>query len=113
MALDKTKITFVVPEKLQQDMRQQIILDDYGMRGKSRWIAEAIQHLLSMPDFADFVQYGDEMSGFQRVETILVTMNLKRDLDNAIIQVRRQHPALEGVQSCIIRTSILQRLIRS
>ena len=113
MENQKTKITFVVPEKLQHDMRQQIIADGYGMRGKSRWVAEAIIYLLSIPDLAEFVQYGDELHGFERAETIVVPRELKRDLDKAILTVRRTHPTLEGVQSRIIRTSILQRLIRS
>jgi hypothetical protein len=110
---DKVKITFVVPEKLQQDMRQQIITDGYSMRGKSHWVSEAITSLLAMPNFSDFVQFGDEMHGFEKAETIVVSPELKRTLDNAMITIRRDHPILEGVQSRIIRTSILQRLIRS
>ena len=113
MANSKVKITFVVPEKLQQDMRQQIIADGYGMRGKSRWISESIEHLLGLDDFVDFVRFGDEMHGFASTETIVVVPELKRQLDAAMVTVRRQFPALEGVQSIIIRTSILQRLIRS
>lgn len=110
---NKVKITFVVPEKLQQDMRQQIIADGFGMRGKSRWVAEAIEILLAMPNVSDLVQVGDEMHGFEKAETIVVPLDLKRTLDEAMIAIRRNHPALEGVQSRIIRTSILQRLIRS
>lgn len=110
---DKIKITFVVPQKLQQDMRQQIIADGYGMRGKSQWITEAIENLLKMQDYSNFVQYGNELHGFQKSETIVVLPKLKKALDQAIINIRQFHPTLEGVQSRIIRTSILQRLIRS
>lgn len=110
---DKVKITFVVPEKLQLDLRKQIIADGYGMRDKSRWISESIQSLLAMPNFSDFVQFSDEMHGFEKSETIVVTAELKRSLDLAMLTIRKKHPALEGVQSRIIRTSILQRLIRS
>lgn len=113
MASNNIKITFVVPEKLQQDLRRQIIADGYGMRGKSRWISEAIQQLLDLSDFPDFVQYSEEMSGFTCSETIVISPALKRALDGAILKVRLLHPTFEGVQSCIVRTSIIQRLIRS
>ena len=33
-------------------------------------------------------------------------------IDRAIIEVRRQYPAMEGVKSNLIRASIMQRLIR-
>ncbi len=35
-----------------------------------------------------------------------------KKLDQAIIKVRRQYPAMEGVKSNLIRASIMQRLIR-
>jgi len=110
---DKFKVTCVVPEKLQQDMRKQIITDGYSMREKSRWVTEAITQLLAMENFKDLVQYGDEMHHFQKMETFVIPSELKGQLDKAAIDIRRHYPLLEGVQSRVIRTSILQRLIRS
>jgi len=111
--MNKAKITFVVPEKLQQDLRKQIIADNYSMRDKSRWITEAINDLLALENYEDLVNFGDEFQGFQKLETIVVPLDIKRQMDTAIITIRRTYPALEGIQSRIIRTSILQRLIRS
>jgi len=110
---NKIKITFVVPESLQQEMRKQIIDDEYGLRGKSMWISEAILRLLSLKDYTDFVIIGNEMSDFNKTETIAVDKTLKRALDDAILETRKTYPILEGVQSRIIRTSIVQRLLRS
>jgi hypothetical protein len=59
------------------------------------------------------VQYSEEMHGFEKVETVVITVDLKKQLDEAVLTLRRQHPAAEGVQSSIIRTAILQRLLRS
>ncbi len=109
----KAKITFVVPQSLQQELRHKVINDGYGMRGKSKWVSEAIERLLQIDNYADLVYLGDEMKGFEKVETISIERSLKKTLDQAIHDIRKQHPLLEGVQSGIIRTSILQRLLRS
>lgn len=110
---DKIKITFVVPQSLQEELRRQVISDGYGMRGKSKWVGEAIENLLKLGSYPDLVTLGDEMKGFEKVETITVERTLKKALDHAIHDTRKQYPLLEGVQSRIIRTSIVQRLLRS
>lgn len=109
----KIKITFVVPQPLQHELRHKVINDGYGLRGKSKWVAEAIESLLQLDNHPDLVYLGDEMHGFGKVETISVDRSLKKTLDQAIHNIRKRHPLLEGVQSGIIRTSILQRLLRS
>lgn len=110
---DKVKITFVVPSTLQQELRQHVINDDYGLRGKSRWVSEAIERFLKLENYEDLVNLGNEMKGLEKVETITIEKSLKKSLNQAIHEVRIKHPLLEGVQSVIIRTSILQRLLRS
>jgi len=47
------------------------------------------------------------------VEYVVITRDFKKNLDNAVIQIRKQYPDLEGVQSGIVRTAIMQRLLRS
>lgn len=109
----KTKITFVVPENLQKELRQHVINDNYGLRGKSIWVAEAIIELLTMKNYIELVRYGDEMKGFEKVETVVLEWEMKKKLDDAIVAVRKEHPTLEGVQSRIVRTAIVQRLLHS
>lgn len=109
--MKKNKIAFVLPENLYNEMRQKIIADGYGLRGKSIWVEEAIEQLLKVHKYIDLVDINDEMRGFNKAETILVSMEMKRKLDNALIQVRQVYPAMNGVQSRIVRTAILQRLL--
>jgi hypothetical protein len=110
--ISKTKITLVVPAQLQNELRLRVAKDGYGLRGKSKWVSEAVQSLLIMNDFAKLVHYSEELHGFEKVETIVITTVLKQALDNAIVTTRQQFPTLEGVQSAIIRTAIMQRLLR-
>ena len=109
----KIKVTFVVPDVLQKECREQIIKDGYDMRGKSRWIAEGIEHLLKMRNFPELVNLSNEMKGFQKLESIVITKQLKKFMDEAVLHVRRFYPTLEGVQSSIMRTAMVQRLLRS
>ncbi len=109
----KAKITFVLPDNLQQEFREQIIKDGYDMRGKSRWISEGIASLLAMRNYPELVKLSNEMKGFEKVEYVVITRDFKKNLDNAVIQIRKQYPDLEGVQSGIVRTAIMQRLLRS
>jgi hypothetical protein len=109
----KAKITFVLPDNLQQEFREQVIKDGYDMRGKSRWIQEGIEYLLSMRNYPELVKLSDEMKGFEKVEYVVITRDFKNCMDKAVIEIRKLYPSLEGVQSGIVRTAIIQRLIRS
>lgn len=110
---EKVKISLVIPDTLQKEFRQQVIEDGYGMRGKSKWVAEAIDNLLQLENFIDLVKLGEELRGFEKLETIIVEKPIKKALDTAMLSIRKKYPDLEGVQSNIIRTSIMQRILRS
>ncbi|RDI41103.1 hypothetical protein [Aquicella lusitana] len=108
----KVKISFVLPEGLQKDLRERIVLDGYSLKGKSQWVAEAVEQLFQLDDFMDLVKVNDVMQGgFEKFESVLIDRKLKMQLDESVIQVRRKYPEIDGVQSRIMRTAILQRLL--
>ena len=109
----KAKITFVLPDVLQKECREQIVKDGYDMRGKSRWITEAIELLLGMRNYPELVYLSNQMKGFEKVESVVMTKDLKKFLDNSVIEIRKMYPAMEGVLSGIVRTAIMQRILRS
>lgn len=109
----KVKLTVVLPELLQKELQQKVIDDGYGMRGKSKWLEEAIKSFFAIENYISLVEIGNEMKGFSKLETFVVDRELKKALDKAVILVKEKHHLIEGVQSRIIRTSILQRLLRS
>jgi hypothetical protein len=109
--MKKNKIAFVLPEDLYNEMRQKIIADGYGLRGKSLWVEEAIEQLLKAHNYIELVDINDEMRGFSKAETIIVPVDMKFKLENALIKVRQAYPAMNGVQSRIVRTAIIQRLL--
>lgn len=109
----KFKISFVIPKNLQRDLCARVISDGYGLRGKSKWVSEAISRLLEIANYPELVSYSDEMQDFDKVENVVIDHATKSDLDQAIIAVRTKYPTIEGVKSRIVRTSILQRLLRT
>ena len=109
----KSKVTFAVPLSLKNEIREHVIKEGYGLRGKSKWVSEAVNNLLSLNDYPELVSYNDEMHGFDEIETIVLEYKLKLDLDKAILQIRKEYPTLEGVKSRIMRTAIMQKILRS
>lgn len=109
---ETTKITFVVPNSLAQELKEQVIKKGYGMRGKSKWISESIQQLLATSNYPELVNLGAELTGLKKTETIVISKDLKYLIDQAIVATRRLYPTLEGVQSGIVRTAIIQKLLR-
>lgn len=109
----KIRTTIRLPLSVRQAMHYQIIKDGYNLRGKSIWVSEAIESLLAMANFQEYVEIAHEMSNLTETEVIQISKELKDKIERALILVRKKYPALEGVQSCIIRSSIIQRLLRS
>jgi hypothetical protein len=109
----KSKISFVIPDAMRREYREQIVKDGYDLKGKSKWIAESIHHLLSMGNYPELVYISNEMKGFEKMETVSIPKPLKLLIDQAIIEIRKCYPAMEGVQSGILRTAIVQRLLQS
>jgi len=93
-------------------MQERIISEGYGMRGKSQWISEAIERLFLINKFEELVYLNSEMKGFEQFDTITIEKSIKDKMERMVIEIRKIYPALEGVQSRILRTSILQRLLR-
>jgi len=108
----KVRVTFVLPEALQHDLKKRMVMDGYDLKGKSKWVSEAIEKLFSFDSFAYLVKLNDEMSCLEKPDSIVINSSLKQKISEATVVIRKEYPALEGVQSRIVRTAIVQRLIR-
>lgn len=109
---NKVKMSFAVPGTLKAELQQRVISDGYGLRGKSKWVSEAVSNLFNYDNHVDLIYLSDEIQGLDDMETVVLTYEMKVSIDHKIIDVRRKYPSLEGVKSRILRTSILQRLLR-
>jgi len=111
--MNKKIMTSIKLQKaLHHKLQQRIINDNYGMRGKSKWIIEAIEAFLLLPDYPSLVDIADDMDHLNEIVSIRMPESVLEKIEQAIINIRRQYPSMEGVKSNLIRASILQRLIR-
>lgn len=109
---NKVTTSIKLQKKLHRQLQQRIIEDGYGMRGKSKWIIEAIESLLKIVDYPELVDIAEDMGQLNEIVSIRVPEELMVKLEKAIIHVRKQYPTIEGVKSNLIRASIMQRLLR-
>ena len=108
----KIRVSYFLPEAILFDVKEMMIKDGYDLKGKSKWISEAVHELLSFQNYCDLVIINDQMEGFAKLDSISIDQDLKKKLDIMIIEIRKQFPSIEGVQSKILRTAIVQRLLR-
>jgi hypothetical protein len=112
MMQTKVMTSIKLQKKLHHRLQQRIIADGYGMRGKSKWIIEAIESLLGFTDYPDLVEIAEDMDQLSDMVSIRIPESLMVRIEQAIVHVRIQHPTIEGVKSNLIRASIIQRLLR-
>jgi predicted DNA-binding protein len=108
---NKVVTSIKLQRKLHQRLQQRIIEDGYGMRGKSKWIIESIEALLRLKDYPMFVDIAEDMNQLTDIVSIRLPEELMLRIEKAIVFVRKQYPAIEGVKSNLIRASIMQRLL--
>jgi metal-responsive CopG/Arc/MetJ family transcriptional regulator len=108
----KLTTSIKLQKTLHHRLQQRIIEDGYGMRGKSKWIIEAIESFLHLADYPTLVEIAEDMDHLNEMVSIRLTEDLMKKMDQAILRIRQQFPTLEGVRSNLIRASIMQRLLR-
>ncbi len=109
----KLTLSFKVTKGLYQKLNEKVVADGYGMRGKTRWIEEAIEMLFKLPEYSEYVELTDAMD--EKLDSS-ITIRLPRQLVQVIekkaTEVRKIYLNLEGIKSKIVRAAILQRMIR-
>ncbi len=110
--MQKKVVTSIkLQKKLHHRLQQRIIGDGYGMRGKSKWIIESIESLLRLADYPTLVDIAEDMDQLSDIVSLRLPEELMIKIEKAIVHVRKQYPAIEGVKSNLIRASIMQRLL--
>ncbi|OGT07207.1 MAG: hypothetical protein A2103_03040 [Gammaproteobacteria bacterium GWF2_41_13] len=108
-----SSLSFKLLSNIHQKLNERVIADGYGMRGKSKWVKEAIIQLFALENFHELVWLSTEIEAKSDTVSIRIPRSLSVEIEHAIVKLRTNYPTLEGVQSKIIRTAIMQRLLRS
>lgn len=110
MLESQTRTTFKLSYSIREKMLNEVMASGCGIRGKSKWICDAINTFAALKSYLEYIDTFGDMEKLSRTEVVVIDMDTRLKLDNAIIRVRARNPLLEGVQSMVIRASILYRL---
>ena len=108
--------SFKIPASLEMEINKKLVSEGYGLRGKSKWICDSICKFLTCPD-KDFVleciEFSEELENLSKSISFRPTSVVDDLLDQWVVNVRMKMPAIEGLKSKIIRTSIIHNLLGS
>ncbi len=111
--MKQTKTTSIrLPLDLEKRMLSTIVSDGYGLRGKSKWMQEAISDFLKIPNFEEYVDIASEMTGLSKTISLRINLDLWESLEESVEVVRKKNPLLDAARSNLIRASIFQKLLR-
>ena len=110
---NKKTTTIRIPLTLEKKLLTSVINSNYGMKGKSIWIEEAILRLLGTNNYPEHVNWDltSENNILTKTMSISFSLNTMDKLDKAVVEVRQSFPKMEGVKSRIIRAAIMQRIL--
>jgi hypothetical protein len=104
------KTTYRLPSELRESMLE-TVAREYGKKGKSRWIKEAIAELIAKDAGFASVGLGEDYETYDTSDVLVMDGATFEKLQTAMTAIRRQDPLFEGVQSAVIRAAIRMRLI--
>jgi hypothetical protein len=107
------KITVRFSYQLRIEMQQSIIKSNYGLHGKSKWLAEAIDLFLEQQNYVEWVEHGININqaDLSEVEAFYLNNDSINSVKEALTTVRIKYPLFEGVQSAFIRACVIFRLM--
>ncbi len=107
------KITVRFSARLKAEMQEAVIRAGYGFHGKSKWLSEAVTLFLQQSNYIDFVEHCIDINqaDLRTVEAFYVDIESHKKIKNALVDVRMKYPLFEGVQSALIRSCVVFRLV--
>lgn len=86
----------------------------YGPRGLSKWIREAIEELMAINDYWRTVLVEKPYGGVSSAPCkFSVSLNFRQNiLDVAVRKCLEKDPFKQGMQTAVIRTAIIQKLLK-
>ena len=103
------KVTVRLSKKMKSELNKAVIESDYGLHGKSKWLANAVKIFINSPYFMSLVENGvsDLQADLTQVEAFYIMNETQYDIKMAIKAIRELNPFFEGVQSVIIRSAVI------
>lgn len=104
--------SFKLPQAIHAQVQERVLKEGLGLRGKNAWLVRAIENFLVLADYVEYVNLADECSSLDMSVNIRLNESVIDKLEKASVRIREVFPLMEGVQSKILRASIIQGLLR-
>lgn len=96
-----------------RDAMRSAAAKEFGGKGKSRWVREALVDLNMEDPALTSVGVGESVFVPECSDQVVFQREEAQLLDELVARIRKQDPLAEGVQSQILRAAIRRRLQRS
>ena len=100
---------YTLPSKLLMELQMRVVSDGYGLRGKSKWVCEAVIDLFTDNSWLDQFD-ADMQTGNDTSDIVTLTREAKDAMEHHLPDIAREFPWHESPQSSIIRTAIIRRM---
>lgn len=108
MAVDRVALR--ISAQLKDRLSKRVLNDNYGERGKSRWIREALVKMLEDDPFMQRVGQGDMLEQHDESDLITFSKTFMTWFEDKILEFQMGAPGLMGVRSLLLRSAIRFRL---
>lgn len=112
--INKTR-SFKIPIEIENKINSKLVSDGYSLRGKSKWICDAIEKFLNDDEefVLDCIEYANDLENLGKTVSFRPSVKIDEMLLDWVTKARRCMPNLEGPKSKIIRAAIIQALLSS
>lgn len=110
------RIQVRLPAPLLSELNQAMLSNNYGLKGRSRWAEEAICFLINLESFEDLVTLDETINTSLSPCSFTLSEKTKNILEDALLKsLTKVKPEYRNnlSLSSIVRTAILQRLLRN
>jgi hypothetical protein len=104
------RLTLTVPSALNQGVTMAAVKESYGMKGKSKWIVEAVKSFLDDPGWIDALE-ADRIAVKDKAVTVVFSQEDYEVLLCGVQKLLVEKPVAKNPQNQIIRGAMIWRLM--
>lgn len=102
----------MIPEGLSQDLAKHLEKIGVSSRQRSQWIEDAINRFLALEKRQELISQAVEMTNLKVRLYFFMSKGTRDKINEVTLLFKQDHPEIEGVQSKIVRASIMQKMLR-
>lgn len=106
------RIALRISADLKARLSERVSKDNYGDRGKSRWIREALVKMLEEDPHMQRVGQGDKLEEHGESDLVTLSRSFMVWFADKILEFQMGAPGVPGVRSLLLRSAIRFRLER-